>query len=240
MTHEDREARVAGTFADHAKAVPRRSLCSTSAEILDVASVGLTLRSTQHGTSVCFSDERAGQLDELQFSLGEGPCHDAFAIRAPIFEPDLEHSDPGRWPSFTPPALKSGTRGVFAFPLHSGMRCIGVLALYSDRAGALTAHQTSDGMLVADELARSVLATQARSDSDVLATELSGADLHRAEVHQASGMVSVQLGISVADAALRLRAYAFAANRRVAEVARDIVDRRLRLHDDGPGSDLGG
>lgn len=232
MNHEDRVSRVAVAFADHANGVPRQSLCSTSVEVLDVSSAGLTLITAQNGGSVCSSDERAGQLDELQFSLGEGPNHDAYVTRTPIFEPDLENSDFGRWPGFTPPALQLGARGVFAFPLHAGMKCIGVLALYQDSAGALTADQTADGLVVADALARSVLETQFRSESDVLATELSGFDVHRAEVHQASGMASVQLGISVADAALRLRAHAYAANKSVADVARDIAARRLRLDDD--------
>jgi hypothetical protein len=239
MMHEDRVSRVAGAFADNANANPRQSLCTTSVEVLDVSSAGLSLMSAQHSGSVCFSDERAGQLDELQFSLGEGPCHDAYATRAPIFEPDLEHADAGRWPSFTPPALKLGARGIFAFPLNAGKSCIGVLALYQNRAGALTEDQTADGLVVADALARSMLTTQSRSESDVLVNELSGVDVHRAEVHQASGMVSVQLGISVADAALRLRAYAYATNRSVADVARDIVARRLRLDDDSPAPDLG-
>ncbi len=232
MNHEDRVSRVALAFADHANGAPRRSLCSASVEILGVASAGLTIMTAQNGGSVCSSDELAGRLDELQLSLGEGPNHDAYSARAPVFEPDLEKSNSSRWPSFTPPALQMGMRGVFAFPLHAGLRCIGVLALYQNRAGALTADQTADGLLVADAVALSVLETQSRSESDTLATELSGSDIHRAEVRQASGMVSVQLGISVADAALRLRAHSYAENRSVADVARDVVARCLRLDDD--------
>lgn len=235
MTPEERRSRVAVAFADHENGNSRQSMCSTSVQFLDVSSAGLTLMGAQHSGAVCSSDARAGKLDELQFSLGEGPSHDAYTAQAPIFEPDLENSNSGRWPSFTPPALQLGTRGVFAFPLQAGTTCIGVLALYQNNAGALTADQTADGLLVADALARSVLATQSRTESDVLATELSG-DIHRAEVHQASGMASVQLGISVADAALRLRAHAYASNRSVADVARDIVARRLRLDDDRPAA----
>ncbi len=232
MLHEDRLSGVAAKFAEHANTVPRRSLCGTSAEVLEVSAAGLTLMSGQNSGSVCSTDERASHLDELQFSLGEGPCHDAYAGRTPIFEPDLENADPGRWPSFTPPALRSGTRGVFAFPIHAGIQCIGVLTLYQDRPGPLTGHQTADGLVVAEALAEVMLTTQSRNGSAVLATELSGVDAHRAEVHQASGMVSVQLAISVADAELRLRAQAYAANRPVVAVARDIVARRLRLEDD--------
>lgn len=235
--NQERSSIVAAKFAEHANAVPRRSLCSTSVEVLDVSSAGLTLMSGNNSGAVCATDRRANQLDELQFLLGEGPCHDAYANRAPIFEPDLEHAEVGRWPSFTPPALKSGTRGVFAFPLHAGIRCIGVLTLYQDLPGALTSHQTADGLVVAETIARSMMTTQSSSGSGVLAGELNGVHAHRAEVHQASGMVAVQLGISVANAELRLRAYAYATNRSVVDVARDIVARRLRLEDDRPDVD---
>ncbi|HSM02905.1 MAG TPA: GAF and ANTAR domain-containing protein [Acidimicrobiia bacterium] len=227
-----REARVAALFADRTAVDPPRSLCSTSVTALNVSSAGLTLMSSDHSSPVCASDERAGVLDDLQFALGEGPCPDAYQTRGPIFEPDLENPSVERWPQFSPPAIHSGARGVFAFPLQSGSKCIGVLTLYQDTAGDLSADQTADGPLVADALVRSMLATQSATSHDLLAGELIDADAHRAEVHQAAGMLAVQLGISVSDAAIRLRAFAFSSDRPVAAVARDIVERRLRLADD--------
>jgi hypothetical protein len=53
--------------------------------------------------------------------------------------------------------------------------------------------------------------------------------LHRAVVHQATGMVSVQLGVSVEEALLRLRAHAYGSERPLGEVAEDVVARRLRF-----------
>jgi hypothetical protein len=84
-----------------------------------------------------------------------------------------------------------------------------------------------------------MLEIQSRDKTDMLAVALNDAASHRAEVHQASGMVAVQLGVSVADAEARLRAHAYAVNRSVVDVARDIVARRLRLIDDGPISENG-
>ncbi|MFD0630267.1 ANTAR domain-containing protein [Catenulispora yoronensis] len=52
---------------------------------------------------------------------------------------------------------------------------------------------------------------------------------YRAEVHQATGMISVQLGVSLAEALVRLRAHAWAADRLLADVAADVVARRLRF-----------
>jgi AmiR/NasT family two-component response regulator len=57
---------------------------------------------------------------------------------------------------------------------------------------------------------------------------------HRAEVHQATGMVLVQLGIGPADALARMRAHAFVNQRLLIDVARDVVDRRLVFTEDMP------
>lgn len=231
---------MAELFARRTALRPRRSLCQASVEALHVSSAGLTLMSSHHSSPVCASDSRAGILDELQFSLGEGPCPDAYERRAPVFEPDLANAPAERWPLFIPPALESGTHGVFAFPLHSGVNCIGILTLYQDEAGDLTPDQAADGLVVADALVRSMLTLQSASGPDLLARELTDTDAHRAEVHQATGMVAVQLGIAVADAAVRLRAFAYAADRSVAAVARDVVERRMRFDENADGAAPGG
>ena len=56
--------------------------------------------------------------------------------------------------------------------------------------------------------------------------------MHRAEIDQATGMLTVQLGVTAAEAFIRLRAYAYSEDRRLADVASDIVARRLRLRPD--------
>lgn len=237
MNDFDRVARVTTAFARHRE---RGSFCSASVDVLGVASAGVSLMSAQHNAPVCHSDERSLALEELQFSLGEGPSLDAFANHEAIHEPDLEHAHIDRWPIFTTTALELGTRGVFALPLNAGQRCIGVLTLYNEVAGALTSEQAANGLVVADTVAQAMLESQSFSEPDLLAEDLEDTASHRAEVHQASGMVAVQLGVAVADAEVRLRAHAYAANRPVVDVARDIVERRLRLDDDGPTSRSGG
>ncbi len=56
--------------------------------------------------------------------------------------------------------------------------------------------------------------------------------LSRAEVSQATGMLVAQLGIEPAEALVRLRAHAYATGRTATDVARDILDRRLKLEAD--------
>ncbi len=188
--------------------------------------------SGSHSGPVCSSDARMGSLEDLQFSLGEGPCRDAFTTGRPVNEPDLENRHSGRWPNYTQPALVLGARGIFAFPLSIGNARIGVLTLYQDAAGLLSDAQTADSLVVADVLAQTILTIQNTSNPSMLSTDLAEANSHRAEVHQASGMLAVQLEISVAAALARIRAYAFATDQSVASVAQQIVAHELWLDDD--------
>ena len=120
-------------------------------------------------------------------------------------------------------------RAVFGFPLHVGAVRLGALNLYRDRPGPLTDEQHADALVMADVAAQAVLVLQANAPPGQLAAELeAGADFQYV-VHQASGMVAVQLDVSVAEALMRLRAYAFGNGRPLTEVARDVVARTLRF-----------
>jgi len=179
--------------------------------------------------SLCATDKVSKIIEDLQYTLGEGPCVDAYHQDEVVAEPDLAQPASRRWHAFTPPALEAGVRAIFGFPLRVGTVRLGALNLYRDRPSPLTADQHADALVIADLTARWVLEAQAGAPSDTLAAELEvGADFHFA-VHNAAGMVSVQLAISVTEALIRLRAYAFSNNRLLADVAQDVIARRLRL-----------
>jgi GAF domain-containing protein len=179
--------------------------------------------------SLCVTDEVSGLIEELQYTLGEGPCVDAYREDKVVAEPDLADPVTRRWAAFTPPALEAGVRAVFGFPLRAGAVRLGALNLYRGCAGPLSGDQHADALVVAGVAARWVLEAQAGAPSEVIARELEiGADFHYI-VHNAAGMVSVQQGISVAEALIRLRAFAFGSDRLLADVAGDVVARTLRL-----------
>ena len=179
--------------------------------------------------SLCTSDEVSRLVEELQYTLGEGPCIDAYQQDKVVAEPDLADPVTRRWPAFAPPALAAGVRAVFGFPLRVGTVHLGALNLYRDVPGPLTGDQHADALVVADVAARWVLEAQAGAPLDTVAEELeAGADFHFA-VHNAAGIVSVQERISVTEALIRLRAFAFSSDRLLANVARDVISRRLRL-----------
>jgi GAF domain-containing protein len=179
--------------------------------------------------SLCTSDEVSHLIEELQYTLGEGPCVDAYRQDRVVAEPDLADPVTRRWLAFTPPAVAAGVRAVFGFPLRVGTVRLGALNLYRDRPGPLSGDQHADALVIADVAARWVLEAQAGAPLDAVAEELEiGADFHFA-VHNAAGMVSVQEGISVTEALIWLWAFAFSSDRLLADVAQDVVARRLRL-----------
>jgi hypothetical protein len=168
-------------------------------------------------------------IEELQFTLGEGPCVDAYHQGRPVLEPDLADPVTPRWMAFSPPALAANARAIFGFPLQVGAVRLGAMNLYRDRPGPLSDDQHADGLVLADVAAQVVLAMQANASLETVAEELEvGANFHLIE-HQASGMVAAQLGVSVAEALIRLRAHAFGHDLALTDVAQAVVDRRLRF-----------
>ena len=150
-------------------------------------------------------------------------------MAVPVLEPDLADPETPRWLAFSPPALDAGVRAVFGFPLQVGAVRLGAMNLYRDRPGSLTDEQHADSLVMADIAAHEVLAMQSQTISGGVAAPLEvGADFHLV-VHQASGMVAAQLDVTVGEALVRLRAFAFAHDRPLTEVARDVVGRRLRF-----------
>jgi hypothetical protein len=205
-------------------------LCGACPEIVGVSGAGVMLMSGDEPRgSLCTTDEVSHLIEELQYTLGEGPCLDAHQQCKVVTEPDLADPAIRRWPSFTPPAVQAGVRAVFGFPLRVGTVHLGALNLYRDLPGSLTADQYADALEVADAAARWVLDAQAGAPPGAVAEQLeAGSEFHFA-VHNAAGIVSAQESISVTDALLRLRAFAFSSDRPLADVAQDVIARRLRL-----------
>jgi len=201
-------------------------LCAVCPQITGVSGAGIMLMSgdVPRG-SVGTSDEVSGLIEELQYTLGEGPCVDAYQQDRVVAEPDLADPVTRRWVAFTPPVL----RALFGFPLRIGTVRLGALNLYRDRPGPLSGQQHADALALASMAARWVLEAQAAASSGAVPSQLETDADFRFVVHNAAGMISVQQAISVTDALIRLRAYAFSHDRLLSEVAQDVVDRKLRL-----------
>jgi hypothetical protein len=231
---DDRRLQILARLVSSTTGTPAPArLCQVCAELTVMSGAGIMLMSgdTSQG-SVCTTNEVSALIEDLQYTLGEGPCVDAYRQQQPVLESDLAGPGVSRWLAFTPPAVQAGVRAVFGFPLAVGSARLGALNLYRDRSGPLTPDQHADALVLADVAARAILTLQADAPSGELAAELRRADDLRLVVHQATGMISAQLDTSVADALVRLRAYAFAHDRAITDVAKDVVNRRVRFDGD--------
>lgn len=177
------------------------------------------------------SDALSAWLEELQFTMGEGPGAEDFAFGAPMLIPDLE-SAAARWPGFVPAAVGAGARAMFVLPLQAGAIRVGVLSLYRAQPGSLTPAELADVLVFADIALNMVLDAAAGVSGSPEYRPLDGLPDRRAEVYQATGMISVQLGVGLEEAFVRLRAHAFANGTGLGDTARDVVDRILRLDAD--------
>jgi hypothetical protein len=209
-------------------------LCSALTRALPASGVGLSLLTddgTGGGGTVAASDAKSRLLEELQFTLGEGPCIDAYASRRPVLEPDLATHGTRRWPGYAPAAQEHGVEAVFAFPLQVGAARAGALDVYRTEAGALTRDALTQAFTFADVAMGLLVDGQARA-GDSRSPDLDDALANRLEVYQAQGMVMVDLGVGIEEAMARLRAHAWAEGRPIGDVAQDIVAGKLTLERD--------
>lgn len=205
-------------------------MCSAATNALRVTGASIVLMSAGGNPGSIFaSAPMVENLEGVQFTLGVGPTAEAYRWGVPVIETDLAGGRPQRWMGFVGPAADAGIGAVFSFPLQIGAASIGVLTLYQGHRGPLGDDTYADAMVLAGILTRAILAMQAGASEDVVAAGLCPASSSNAEIHQASGMVSVQLDIGVGEALGRLRARAFVEGRTVDEVAIEVVRRRIRF-----------
>ena len=228
--------------ADICEQVARHTSC-------DGAAVAVLTRHAHTRELVYATDPMAVRLDELQYTLGEGPCLDAYLYDAPQFYADLDDAAQTlRWPTFATEVTRLGVHSLFAYPI-SGLRHpmgpSGVLELYRRAAGALTdVHDTAArdaANAIAQRLQQNWNENVTRFGSAAAALDaaaithaarLEPADpFTRSQIHVAAGILAYRLGIHPDDAVDRLRAHAYGTGHRLSAVAADVIARRLTLPD---------
>jgi len=208
------------------------AVCRAAARWLGVDGASVTAMSGPVAREPVFaSDQLSARLEDLQFTTGEGPGISDFWLGSPELIADLELAG-GRWPGFAPAAVAAGARAMFAAPLQTGANRVGVLSLYRAKPGPLAAGELADLLVMADIALQMLLDAAAGVSGRPGYRPLDGLSDSRAEVYQAIGMIAVQLGVSLEEASVRLRARAFASGAVLGEVADNVVSRRLRFDPD--------
>ncbi|WP_438291046.1 ANTAR domain-containing protein [Streptomyces sp. HUAS TT7] len=239
MTPDSRSSRIQALVAQQAALRDARvgvvDVCTAAVATLPVSGAGLSAMFPNTASHpLCSTDEISERLEELQLTLGEGPCVDAFAHGSAILTPDLLTSElQDCWPVFADAALEAGARAVFALPLQIGAISPGVLDLYAGVPVELSTDALADALAFADTATLLLLDARIDESGDTGPVGRRG-DLgaYRAEIDQATGVLTVQLGVGIEEAFIRLRAHAFAHGHRLADVASDIVAHRLLFSPD--------
>jgi GAF domain/ANTAR domain len=239
VSHAEMRRVLGDAVADGDPAVSMADrLCRACVQLLEVdgAAISVMLEGSSQGT-IGSSGELSRQLDELQFTFGEGPCVDAVRLEVPVIAENLADPSEQRWPAYSPTVVGLGVYAVYALPIVLANSVVGALDLYRHHPGSLQGDRWLGGLMATELAVVPVLALLADGadmltvvDSDAAWDQL--ASLARVEVYQATGMVMAQLGVGPSEALVRLRAHAFVHGLTASEVAWSIVGRQLSLESD--------
>lgn len=210
---------LVGRFDSPAVKTLPADLCSDAAGLMRVDDCTLAFIGAHSRITLCASSEDAMSLDNWQFTLDEGPCLDA-ARTGSSYWAELTGGSP--WPQLETKARLIGYRSLAGIPLQVEGRPFGAMNLQS-RSNSLEKEILADAEMVAQALSEPIVARMSES----LPPDLDQAGY--ANVHRATGMVSVQMGIPVDDAMAVLRAHAWTADQQLVEVARQVTSGSLRF-----------
>lgn len=219
-------------LADLARPEGRADMAAPFLRVLPVSGAAVsTVGEVLGSETLSASDDEALHVDELQFDLGEGPCWDAMRTARSVLQSDIRSAEAeARWPSFTKAVSSRDVASIFAFPLAVGPLRFGAVDLYSRQPLTLDSRQTRQASTLASVVGRHVL-RHALADLEQLDIERMSPHSRR-RVHQATGMVLAQLGISPEDARLVLEGHAFAAGSSMMEVADQVLSGQLSFTQD--------
>ncbi|MGI9093068.1 MAG: GAF domain-containing protein [Mycobacteriales bacterium] len=228
-----RDARIAEAFvtladtlvADYDVIDLLTTLAERCTQLLDAAAVGIMLSDQRGGLrTVAASSEAARLLELFELQVDEGPCLDCFAAGAGTFCRDLA-AEPNRWPAFVAHARAVGFAAVSALPLRLRDQTIGALNLFHTRTGGLDDADERIGQALADVASIGILQERAIRRGEVLTEQLQTALNGRVAIEQAKGILAQHAGpqLDMNGAFAALRRYARARQRRLSEVAAEVV-----------------
>jgi hypothetical protein len=225
-----RTAMIAALGDSGEASAPLARVCEACVELLPVDGASVSMISgTEHRETLYATDATIAAVEDLQFTLGEGPCFDAFTYRRPVLVTDLARDSATAWPVYAAEISTYPVAAIFAFPLQSGAATFGAMDLYRREPGWLTPGELSTALQLVDLATTALLLGLMPTALDH--AEFSTVPNRREVVHQAVGMLMAAHRIPTTHALDRLRGYAFASGAAVEQVAADLTSRRIRPAD---------
>jgi hypothetical protein len=164
------------------------------------------------------SDDLVRRANELQHELREGPCLDVVRHQDTLVSQDLAQER--RWPLWAKRVGDElGAQSMMSLLVYTDSESLGALSLYAGRGQAFDADDVAVGRALAGHLA---VIMSAERQIDHLGAALSG----RTVIGQATGVVMTLLDVGPDRAFDYLRRLSSTENRKVADLAAEIVSTR--------------
>ena len=227
-------ATVLAAILEHTEgADPLRGVCQAGIWLLPVDGASICLMTdSAHREMLHASDDVNRRIEELQFTLGEGPCVEAFTTRRPVLVPNLATASTPLWPVFAEEMIGQPVGAIFAFPMRTATACVGAMEFYRRDPGELSAADLAIALEVVSVATALLLAQGRQADGaaetdDIAAAWWGKLTEDRRHVHQATGMLVGAFDIPADQAIALLRGYAFTTGHRIDEVARALTTGQL-------------
>lgn len=199
-------------------------LAQRCVDLLGASEAGVVIADPTGGLEVlASSSEQMRFVEIIEVQAGDGPCPDAYRFGQAVIEDDLCGPSATRWPTFTPAAVAAGFRSAYAIPLRRREHRIGALNLFSDVPAGLDPDDGPLAQALADTAVIAILQQRSRQDRQLLTEQLQRALDSRIVVEQAKGIIAQQAKLGPDEAFPLLRDFARHHNRRLTDVARDVV-----------------
>ena len=169
----------------------------------------------------------ACHLEELQYTVGDGPVFEAYETGSPVLVPDMAAGG-ARWPGFAEAAGGAGVGAAFVFPLHGGAAQMATLDLYCRRQRSLTHDEHTVATVLADVATAALVADTGDRSAETAPWARPDEPGHYDDVNVATGLLAAALNVDIKDAFLRLRAFAFSHSQPVIDVARAVLRQELQ------------
>jgi transcriptional regulator with GAF, ATPase, and Fis domain len=213
------------------------SFDATLQQVVDLASVGvggcsmagITLLQRSGPTTAVATSPAAARVDAIQYKVNSGPCLDAYR-RQVVNQIDSTSTDK-RWPEFCEGAAAEGVRSTLSFPLIVSGDGIGALNLYSETENGFDEQDLRSGAVFAAHASVTLGNARAYWRTEVLRRNLEEALQSRGVIDQAKGILMAREGYTADEAFEILRRASQRSNRKVRDLATEIVDGSRRDRD---------
>jgi GAF domain-containing protein len=204
-----------------------QTLVDNAAELFDASAAGILLANAEHQLEVIAStSERSAFVGLLQLNAGEGPCVEAFTTGQTVSVEDPAEMQ-RRWPQFAAASAELGYAAVHSVPLRLRATTLGSMNLFRETEGALNETDAIAARALTDVATISILQQRTAEHAVVVQTQLQHALDSRVVIEQAKGFLAHTHRVDLDSAFTLLRRHARASQSRIADVARDVVDRVL-------------